>query len=276
MLSIPAAQVAAGHLPHICARHGEPPAEMKRIRFVSKPPPWAPFLILAGGIVYLIVVSALRKKIEAPAWAWCAQCKSQRSRMLGIGLGVLALSLLLIVGGLATIDGSAGPLLFFVGLIGLIAGAIVAARANYQVISSAFVSQDGQFLEVHKEDQRFVQALRQGQAPPQQQQWGYGAQPPQLQQPQPQPQWGGYGNVPQQQPVYGSAPQQQPVYGSAPQQQPVYGSAPQQQPVYGSAPQQQPVYGSAPQQPQPYDGYGNQPQQQQPPGYGYPQQPNRY
>jgi hypothetical protein len=206
------------------------------------------------------VVSALRKKIEAPAWAWCAQCKSQRSRMLGIGLGVLALSLLLIIVGIATIDGTAGPLLFFVGLIGLIAGAIVAARANYQVISSAFVSQDGQFLDVHKEDQRFVQALRQGQAPPQQQAWGYARQP-QLQQPQPQPQqqWGGYGGAPQ---------QQQPAYGNAPQQQ---------QPVYGSAPQQQPYggYGNQPQQQQPYGGYGNQPQQQ-PPGYGYPQQPNRY
>src|SRR5438477_3238395 len=157
MLSIPAAQVAAGHLPHICARHGEPPVEMKRIRFISKPPPWAPFLILAGGIVYLIVVSALRKKIEAPAWAWCAQCKAQRSPMLGIGLGVLALGLLLIVIGIATINGSAGPLLFLVGLVGLLAGAIVAARSGYQVVSSAYVSQDGQYLEVHKEDPRLVQ-----------------------------------------------------------------------------------------------------------------------
>src|SRR5690348_11032235 len=218
MLSIPAGQVAAGHLPHICARHGEPPAEMKRIRFVSKPPPWAPVLILAGGIVYLIVVTALRKKIEAPAWAWCAQCKSQRSRMLGIGLGVLALSLLLLVGGLATIDGSAGPLLFFVGLIGLIVGAVLAARANYQVISSAYVSQDGQYLEVHKEDPRFVQALQPGQAP----------------QRQPQQQWGGYGAAPQQ-PAYGYQPAQ-------PQPQPQVYGAPQPQPqpqVYG-APQSQP------------------------------------
>src|SRR5690348_4449100 len=223
MLSIPAGQVAAGHLPHICARHGEPPAEMKRIRFVSKPPPWAPVLILAGGIVYLIVVSALRKKIEAPAWAWCAQCKAQRSRMLGIGLGVLALSLLLIVVGIATIDGSAGPLLFFVGLIGLIAGAVVAARANFQVISSAYVSQDGQYLEVHKEDPRFAQALRQGQMPPvqPQQQWGYAPQQPQLQ-PQPQQQWGGYGGAPQPQPQ----PQQWGGYGAAqpqPQQQQQWG-----------------------------------------------------
>jgi disulfide bond formation protein DsbB len=219
MLSIPAGQVAAGHLPHICARHGEPPVEMKRIRFVSKPPPWAAVLILAGGIIYLIVVSVLRKKIEAPAWAWCAQCKAQRSRMLGIGLGVLAVGLLLIVVGIATIDSSAGPLLFFVGLLGLLAGAIVAARSNYQVVTSAFVSQDGQFLEVHKEDPRFVQALRQGQAPPQPA-WGQGAG-----QPQPQQQWG-YGSAPQQA-VYGNAPRQA-VYGNAPvQSQPGYGTNPQ-------------------------------------------------
>jgi hypothetical protein len=209
MLSIPAGQVAAGHLPHICARHGEPPVEMKRIRFISKPPPWAPFLILAGGIVYLIVVSALRKKIEAPAWAWCAQCKAQRSRMLGIGLGVLALGLLLIIGGIATIDNSAGPLLFLVGLVGLLAGAIVAARSGYQAVSSAFVSQDGQFLEVHKEDQRFVHALRQGHTPSPQG-WGHGAG-----QPQPQQQWGYGAGQPQppQQPVYGNAPAQPQPWG---------------------------------------------------------------
>jgi hypothetical protein len=209
MLSIPAAQVAAGHLPHICARHGESPVAMRRIRFISKPPPWAPVLILAGGIVYLIVVSSLRKKIEAPAWAWCAQCKAQRSRMLGIGLGVLGLGLLLIVVGLATIDNSAGPLLFLVGLVGLLAGAVVAARSSFQAVSSAYVSQDGHFLEVHKEDQRFVQALRQVPAPQPQQAWGYGA-------PQPQQAWG-YG-APQPQQAWGyGAPQPQPQ--PQPQQQ---------------------------------------------------------
>src|SRR5690348_1719842 len=225
MLSIPAAQVTAGHLPHICARHGEPPVAMRRIRFISKPPPWAPFLILAGGIVYLIVVTSLRKKIEAPAWAWCAQCKAQRSRMLGIGLGVLGLGLVLIVAGLATIDNSAGPLLFLVGLVGLLAGAVVAARSSFQAISTAYVSQDGNFLEVHKEDQRFVQALRPGLAPPQQA-WGYGA--PQA---QPQPQWG-YGAPPQPQPQWGPqqpAPQQ-PGYGSAPAQPQAWGYGGNQQP----------------------------------------------
>ncbi len=210
MLAIPGGQVAAGHLPHICARHGEPPVAMKRIRFVSKPPPWAPVLILAGGIVYLIVVSAMRKKIEAPAWAWCAQCKAQRARLLGIGLGVLALGLLLIVVGIATIEQSAGPLLFLLGLVGLLAGAIVAARANFQAVASAFVSQDGQYLEVHKEDPRFVQALRQGSAPPQPA-WGYGA--PQA---QPQQQWG-YGGAQQPPPQQLAQPQQW-GYGGNPQQ----------------------------------------------------------
>jgi hypothetical protein len=238
MLSIPAAQVAAGHLPHICARHGEPPAEMRRIRFISKPPSWAPVLILAGGIVYLIVVSALRKKIEAPAWAWCAQCKAQRSRLLGIGLGVLALGLLLIVIGVVTIQNTAGPLLCLVGLLALLAGAIVAARASYQAISSAFVSQDGQYLEVHKEDQRFVQALRQSPVPAQPA-WSYA--------PQPQPQQLGYGGQPQPQP-----------------QQWGYGGPQQPQPAYPPAQPQQPAYGRPPAQPQPWDDGGN------------PQQPGRY
>ena len=45
-ITVPAGQVAAGQLPHICPRHGEQPIEMKKVRLVSKPPPWAAVLIL--------------------------------------------------------------------------------------------------------------------------------------------------------------------------------------------------------------------------------------
>lgn len=246
VVTIPAAQVAAGQLPHVCARHGEQPIEMKNIRLISKPPPWAPLLILAGGIVYVIVVSAMRKKVQAPAWPLCAQCKAQRSRNLGIGLGVVGLGVLLFVIG-AAVGSDNGSILLLLGFFALLAGLVVAARSNYQVISSAFVSQDGNFVEVTKADERFAQALRQvGAAPqPQQQMWGYGAAP------QYQQQQVGY---PQQQIAY---PQQQQAY---PQQQAAY---PQQQQAYPQQ-QQQAAY---PQQQAAY------PQQQQYPQQQYPPQP---
>jgi hypothetical protein len=188
MITIPAGQVTAGQVPQICARHGEQPIEMKRIRFISKPPPWAAFLIVLGGIVYAIVVAATRKKIEAPAWPWCAQCKAQRSRSFTIGLGIAGVGILLFFVAVATIDSDAGPLLFLVGLVALIAGIIVAARGAYQAVTGAVVSQNGQYLELHKEHQRFVQALGWGaqQAVPQQQNWGYDAAPQQPQPPQQQ------------------------------------------------------------------------------------------
>src|SRR3954453_3222215 len=160
MIQIPAGQVAAGQLPHVCPRHGEPAIEMKKIRLISKPPPWAAFLIILGGIVYLIVVMVLRKTVQAPAWPWCAQCKAARKRSLTIGLSVLGLALLLFIIGGATIDSSGGPMLFLLGRVAFIVGLVFVARSGPQPVSGAFVSQDGTTVELAKHDPRFQQALQ--------------------------------------------------------------------------------------------------------------------
>jgi hypothetical protein len=175
-VTLPAAQVAAGHLPHVCPRHGEPAIEMKKLKLISKPAPWTPILILLAVIVYLIVVMAMRKTVQAPAWPWCAQCKASRSKMLGIGWGLVGLGVLMFVIGAATADSDAGPLLLFVSWIVLLAGIIVAARGGKQAVTGAFVSQDGNFVEVKKSDPRFQQALQGGQ-PQQPQPGGYPEQP---------------------------------------------------------------------------------------------------
>ncbi|WP_344615606.1 hypothetical protein [Dactylosporangium salmoneum] len=161
MIQIPAQQVAAGHMPHVCPRHGEPAIEMKKMRLISKPPKWAPPLILLGGIVYAIVVMMVRKTVQAAAWPWCEQCKASRARMLGIGLGVLGLGVLLFIVGvaLASGDSSGAPLLIFAGFMGLLIGLIVALRGGGQAVAGAFVSQDGNFVEVPKSDPRFGQAM---------------------------------------------------------------------------------------------------------------------
>jgi hypothetical protein len=215
-ITVPAGQVAAGQLPHICPRHGEQPIEMKKVRLVSKPPPWTAVLILLGGIVYLIVVMVLRKTVQAPAWPWCAQCKAARTRNLGIGLGVAALGILLFVIGASL--GDDGAVLFLFGFIALLVGLIVAARSNPQVVSSAFVSQDGSAVEILKGDERFAQALQHGAQPAvaaQQQPgaWGYGAAPaPQQPFQQPYPQQQGYPQPQQGYPQPQGYPQQQQQY----------------------------------------------------------------
>ncbi|MGI5237428.1 hypothetical protein [Dactylosporangium sp. CA-139066] len=229
-LTVPAGQVAAGQLPQICPRHGEQPIEMKRVRLVSKPPPWSYALILGGGILFAIVVSAVRKRVDAPAWPWCAQCKAARQRNALIGLGVLALGILLFIIGVGM--GDDGGFLALIGFFAFIAGLIVALRSNPQVVTTASVSQDGNFVEIVKGDERFAQAL---------QQFGQPAAPAQ------QPGMWGYGTAPQQPLPYQPQPQGYPQQGYAQPQ-------PQGYPQQGYA------------QPQP-QGYPQQQQQQYPPRY---------
>jgi hypothetical protein len=163
VVTIPAGQVEAGHLPHVCARHGEQAIEMKKIRLVSKPPPWTAILIFSV-ILYVIVVTAIRKKVLAPAWPWCAKCKAQRSRNLSIGLGGVVLGFVLLVAG-AGMSSDAGGLLAFLGFVLLLVGLVFAVLSNPQQITSAIVSRDGNFVEVKKASDGFAQALQRGGAP---------------------------------------------------------------------------------------------------------------
>src|SRR5689334_778262 len=95
MVRIPAAAVAAGQVPQVCGRHGEPAVSTKKFKIISKPPVWAAALILLGALPYLIVIMVLRKTTVATAWPWCAACVSLRKKLLGIGLGAIAVSILL-------------------------------------------------------------------------------------------------------------------------------------------------------------------------------------
>lgn len=161
MVTIAAAQVAAGQgLPSLCTRHGEPAETTKKVKFVSKPPSWASVLILLGGFVYLIVVLAVRKSVQAAAWPWCAQCSADRRRLVAIGLGLFAASIGILV--LLFSINATGPIAAtgLLALAGLVAGIVVTARAGTNVIIGATVSQDGTSVEIPKAHDRFAAALR--------------------------------------------------------------------------------------------------------------------
>src|SRR3954451_17890463 len=100
-LSLPAGRVIAGQLPQICTKHGQPASMTRKIRLISKPPTWARFLIILGALPYLIAVLATRKTVNAPAWPYCNQCKSDRMRGIGIGFGVMGLGVLLFIVGIS-------------------------------------------------------------------------------------------------------------------------------------------------------------------------------
>ncbi|GGM62978.1 hypothetical protein ACFFX1_42610 [Dactylosporangium sucinum] len=158
MVTIPAGQVAAGHLPPVCARHGEQATAMKKVNLFSKPPAWAAVLIIAGVLPYLIVVMALRKTVKAPAWPWCAKCTAQRTRNLLIGLGLIVLAFVLIVV-FASAQSDAAALGLLLAFVAFLAGIIVATRSSTQAVTGAFVSKDGNLVEVAKADERFAYVL---------------------------------------------------------------------------------------------------------------------
>ena len=155
MVRIPAAAVAAGQVPQVCARHGEPAVTTKNFKIISKPPVWAAPLIVLGALPYLIVVMILRKTTVASAWPWCAACGSLRKKLLGIGLGAIAASILL-TAALIAVDSDAAGLALVLTFIVVLVGLIVALRSGTQPISGAFTSSDGQFVDVPKAHDRFA------------------------------------------------------------------------------------------------------------------------
>jgi hypothetical protein len=164
VITLPAAQVAAGagHLPPVCPRHGEPATEQRSVKLVSKPPAWAAIFILGGGILYLIIVLAVRKTVKAPAWPWCATCTAQRKKLFAIGLPLLAVGVLCFAGGIAANSDSTSPVLVLFGIVALLVGTVVAGRGGQVPMTGAMVSTDGQYVEVKKGSDRFLMALNRG------------------------------------------------------------------------------------------------------------------
>jgi hypothetical protein len=148
---IPSSWVAAGYgVPDVCSRHGQPAVERKKVTIISRPPAWSYFLILAGVIIFAIVAMAIRKTVKAPAWPFCEQCRRLRSRLLGIGFGILALAVLGFVGStvLASSEDTAGVgvLGVLLAFLALVASMIVLGRSTAQSIANAQVTQDGNWV----------------------------------------------------------------------------------------------------------------------------------
>jgi hypothetical protein len=235
---LPAGLIATGRgVPEVCARHGEPATERRAIKVISRPPAWSYPLIILGGLVFLIVVLATRKTVAVPNWPFCPRCKTLRGRLLGIGLGLIALGVLGFVGGVAVTssapDSSAGGFLVLFAVLVLLAGIIVAVRSAPLAVARAQTSQDGRWVLVKSAHPAFAARAAAVSAAPA----GHGY---------PQP---GY-------PQPGYPPAGYPQQGYP-------------QPSYSQQGYPQQGY---PQSPAP-DGYPQQPGQWQPPGAGQPGQP---
>jgi len=160
MTNVPAPWITGGvWSPNVCARHGRPPQSRTTARFISKAPGWAFPLILLGAIVYLIVVSIVRKTVIAANWPYCELCRSVRRQRLFAGFGLLVGGLLLFFVGAGvaadSAQSAAGPLAVVVGLVAFVIGIVVALRSGPGVIAGGVVSADGAWVQFARSDPAF-------------------------------------------------------------------------------------------------------------------------
>jgi len=144
-------------MPDVCARHGEPAVQRRKVSFSSRPPAWSYVLILVGVLLFVIVAMAMRKTVVAPAWPFCARCTQLRSRRLKTGLGLLGAAVAALIGSIAvaavvTTDDTAGATILIVGyllfLAGFVAGVIVLGQSSWRAVAAAVLSSDGLWLSV--------------------------------------------------------------------------------------------------------------------------------
>jgi hypothetical protein len=169
-VDIPTPVVSGGRgLPQLCARHGEPATQHKRVLFRSHPPRWTYLLILCGLLPFAIAAGALQKRVKASAWPFCRRCARLRTTRLLTGTATVVLAVLA-VGVLAAMvpEGSAyGPPIVLAFLVLLIAGLGIAAKAGRNAIASGYVAQDGTMLRLRRPHPHFAEQVARMQRPAQ-------------------------------------------------------------------------------------------------------------
>ncbi|NMO51155.1 hypothetical protein HH310_08135 [Actinoplanes sp. TBRC 11911] len=160
---IPAAYVSTGWgTPTVCVRHGLPAAGHKPARFISRVPGWAYPLVLAGGVVFLIVVRAVQKEVRAARWPFCPRCSRDRMSRMVIGIvlavaGVAGIPIALSASDGSVADGTAGPGVSLLLLIVLImVGYIVAVRATWSSVAGGITISKGQEVDFPRAHEAFV------------------------------------------------------------------------------------------------------------------------
>ena len=123
----------------------------------SRPPAWTYALMLLGGLgIYAFLV--LRKTVIAAAWPFCDACRTARRKQLWIGLGTMALGVLVITVLLASsARGDAAWLTIVAGMLIVMGGLhYITMRFNWRRQSAAQVTKDGSAVLVHEPSPQFA------------------------------------------------------------------------------------------------------------------------
>lgn len=159
---IPAAVVATGNgMPSCCAKHGQPATLGQKLALMSRPPGWTYALIFFGALPFVLVTMAMRKTVTAPAWPFCAECAAARKKQLTVGLSIVAAAVLVMIFPFAALpdDSAVAGVLFLLGFLLLVVGAIWSLRGGWRFQSAAEVSRDGAYVLVRDAHPQFVQGI---------------------------------------------------------------------------------------------------------------------
>jgi hypothetical protein len=161
---VPASFVSADwHTPTVCARHDEPAAGHRRVKFRSLVPGWT-FLFLPLPLLLVIVAFGVQRRVTAPAWPFCARCGRMRAWGRGFALGVLAIAVGFVAYAFVHGHGDAGDsdaAALLIGLILLVLGEVAFVRSSLGRIANGYVTSDGSALEFRKPRPLFTEQVAQ-------------------------------------------------------------------------------------------------------------------
>ena len=152
-VAIPAAWIAQGTLPPICARHGGPATRHRRRRFDTRTPTWVLALVLIALLLAAIVALALRKSVQGEI-PECEQCvrDQRRFKLTVVGAWVGDVVVLL----LAVNFGGAGLILWLLVTLAALIWSFAGGQ-RYRVHGT--LSKDQQWVAMRGSSEEFAAAI---------------------------------------------------------------------------------------------------------------------
>lgn len=141
--------------PPVCVRHGEPPADYRKIEFANKTPLWIFILIPFSLLIAALIQMAMRKTVKLERWPVCATCMDKRTTY---GSLALVCSLGSLPAGLLTgqLSMEAG---WVVGIALLLVGLVFAVLMSWPTLLGVDYRPETQTLRLRKPHPNLVAAL---------------------------------------------------------------------------------------------------------------------
>ena len=158
---MPANFVSAGWgTPTVCARHGEPATEHRKVSFRSLVPGWVYLFLVFSPLIAVLAALLVRRRVRAGAWPFCPGCAALHAKRRKILLGILGLAAALILVALVMVDTSDGAMgIGLAVIILLIVAAFTATRSRAGWIAAGYATADARAVEFRNPAPAFVEQV---------------------------------------------------------------------------------------------------------------------